>query len=38
MESLPCEWAESSKRQPIYALLLKIYEPVMEVGTTLRQP
>ena len=36
MASLPCEWAESS-RQPIYALLLKIYEPVMEGGTTLRQ-
>ena len=35
--SLPYAWAESSI-QPVYALLLKIYEPVMEGGTTLRQP
>ncbi|WP_114988651.1 hypothetical protein [Synechococcus sp. N19] len=33
--SLPYEWAESS-RQPVYALLLKIYEPVMEGGITLK--
>ena len=32
----PYAWAESSI-QPVYALLLKIYEPVMEGGTTLRQ-
>ena len=33
--SLPYEWADSS-RQPVNALLLKIYEPVMEGGITLK--
>ena len=31
----PYAWAESSI-QPVYALLLKIYEPVMEGGITLK--